>query len=172
MSTEDAPSLEKVSLYHPEIAPKGRTFYADEPPSDAGWVDSPSKFPNWKAPPEDQEPYRLPPRDPPHETYRYHITQGGRVFMSDDLPSEAQGWFDSPTKAKTCDPESVVLRENSISNFVEDYLELHGTPGMSAKEIMRIKKLGLKKYAADLRGQDIDMRESYDDIVKQIEVML
>ena len=39
-------------------------------------------------------------------TFRYHATKGprGMIFDTDDLPSEEDGWFDSPKKFRDVEP--------------------------------------------------------------------
>lgn len=168
------PAVGMVWLYHREQAPQGRKFFTDElPDASAGWVDSPAAWvkQRYTAP----EPV-LKEREQPTECFRYHREHGAVRFWTNALPSEEDGWFDSPTKAAAWQEDAPAAPSldpkafDSLDAFMATYVETAVTADMNKKAAAKARKLGVQMYAQARHGMDLDMRKPLDVLAEEVRV--
>lgn len=162
-------TLELVYLYHPTLAPKGRRFYTDElPDSEDGWVDTPAKFPGYVKP-EPVELDRLPQRPAAEPRWMYHSIEGGKVFMTDALPSEADGWFDTPARVHEWQPgksaDREAANESALNAFMAAWVAERIKPEMAPTDKGAVKKAGIAAWALETHKATLDTSQRLDEVL-------
>lgn len=169
---EAAPDI--VFRYHETLAPKGERFYSDQLPSeDEGWYDTPARFSNYRPNihPLDKV---LEPREPPHECFRYHRHHPPQKFMSDALPSEDDGWFDSPAKCIDWEPsgQPVPAKFQALDDFMSAWVKYTIVPDMDNIAKGKAKKDGLALWAREICGVEVDTTENLPALLERVQALL
>jgi hypothetical protein len=118
-------------------------------------------------------------------TFRYHKELGAQVFDSDALPSESDGWFDSPKKANgavpvTASPSPPVPQAKpapppktlpTLDEYMSSVALKESHAGLSRDERRAAKARALADFAQMRYGAVIDTSGSLSEIVAQIEAL-
>lgn len=73
-----------------------------------------------------------------NRTFRYHREHGARIFDSDNLPSEADGWYDSPAKLKL---QADAFRAQDVGGYPNVQAEIQKLRDLIDQQALRIREL-------------------------------
>lgn len=177
---------DRVTRYHREHG--AHIFDSDNLPLQSdGWFDSPKKADLLRIPQPIAAKFKPPVQpEPATKAVRYHRELGSREFDSDQLPSEADGWFDSPKKAAASgneamagvepnapaafepDPELSKLTFNEYMSRVVGQMK-QTQPDLAPIYKANVKKEALMRYARGVYNLELDGNLRLPDLARMVE---